>query len=644
MEMRNSYILPKPKSLRLNRKHNNMTPTEFYLQLEEDLDILKENLFNSDPKLDKPEYAFNYWTLSKMYNIDDEYIFDLILEGNDKGIDCYAHYPEAKKLFLIQNKYYAETTSLSPKEVSHFLTTSLSSLKAGDYTKSRSLQDLFTAIKDDPDYNIYFHLYLTNESGNSTIETTFTQFNLENKAKTNKALIEAKLFKLPEIIELYYGKQHKEQKKFSCDLTTNNHGMLMQIRPESSEYHLPKNFLEAFYVMTPIKDVFEMFRKASKDKYELFAENIREYLGKTPVNDAIRRTLEGEPEERINFFYYNNGITIISDKTTKGKMQVSLAVNLQNPQIVNGCQTVSTIYEVLSNYAKIDPSLTEFKDVYVMVKILVKNAEVERKKPEIYNDIVRFTNKQNGLTEKAFAANTDEFTNMQKGFKDRGFLLLVKGGNMQTAKKEYADKKKLNELMFNSKKRTSSLNLEISRLSDLFIPIEKLLQVFLAYRLDGYFAYTKKPDLLDASSTYHLDYALKMQDSLTYDQILALWLIYKKAESERRNSEDGKVPIPLYVIGFLSAFIKNKEDKPENFKKFATEFFNLDQATLERVYGFLCDLTSSYKMAMLHEKKVEYNEMIKLPIDNEILWREVEKLSSQRANKDIKKVLEELNY
>jgi hypothetical protein len=642
--MTNSSILPKPKSLRLNRKYNSMTPSEFYLQIEEDFEILKDNLFHYDPKLDKPEYAFNYWVLSKMYNVDEEYIFDLILEGNDKGIDCYAHYPESKRLFLIQNKYYSDATPLATKDVAHFLTTSLSSLKAGDYTRSKQLQDLFTEIKDDPEYKIYFHLYITNESTNSTIDTTFTEFNLDNKAKTNKALIEAKAFKLPDIIELYYGKQFKEQKKFSVDITTNNHGMLMQILPESHEYKLPKNFLEAFYVMTPIKDVFEMFKKAAKEKYELFDENIREYLGKTPVNDAIRRTLESDPEERINFFYYNNGITVISDKASKGKIQISLAVTLTNPQIVNGCQTVSTIYEVLSNYAKVDPSLPEFKDVYVMVKILVKKKSVEEKKPEIYKDIVRFTNKQNALTEKAFAANNDEFINMQKGLKDRGFLLLVKGGNMQTFRSEFSNKQKQNELLFNAKKRASALGLEISKLSELFIPIEKLLQVFLAYRLDGYFAYTKKPDLLDKSSTYHLDYALKVQDSLTYDQLLGLWIMYKKAESERKNTEDGKVPIPLYVIGFLSAFVKNKDEKPENFKKFANELFALDQPTLDRIYGFLCDLTGNYKMAMFHEKKIEYNEMIKLPIDTEIMWREVEKLASQRGNKDVKKVLDELNY
>jgi hypothetical protein len=623
-----------------------MELTEFHDQIREDIQILKDDNVSSDPRLNDPEYAFNYWVLSKMYNIDDEYIFNQVLEGNDKGIDCYVHYKESKQLFLIQNKYYSNSTALDPKEVSHFLNTSLAVLRSGNYRKSADLQDLFTAAKDDPEYKIYYHLYITNESGNSTVDNVFTQFNIENKSRKDRALIESKLFKISDIIDLYYGTQFNESRGFNADVTANNNGMVLQILPKSLEYRLPKNYLEAYYIMTPIKDVYEMYKKAMEKKYPIFDENIREYLGKTPINDAIKRTLEGEPEEKINFFYYNNGITIICNKATKGDIKNGTQpIRIENPQIVNGCQTVSSVYEVLVNYAKIDPSLIEFKDVYIMMKVLIKNDLVKAQRPNIYKDIVKFTNKQNALSEKAFTADNDLFINIQKGFRERGFLLAVKGGNSHTFKKEFSDRKLLNELLSKANLRADLLKIKVEKIGDVSISIEKLLQVYLALSIDGYYAYQKKADLLDKSSDYYQNYALKIPDALTFDQLLKIWLLFKKAESDRKNSdeENNKLPIPFYVIGFLGAFIQNKSE-PSNIKRFATAFFDQPYEQIEKQYNFLCDLTGSYKIAFAQEKKMEYNEMIKTPIDDGILWREVEKLSGQRSHRDVRKSLDQLNF
>ena len=90
-----------------------MEAKEFYDQMEEDIAILREDNISSDPRLSNNDYAFNYWILSKMYNIDEELIFEKIVDGSgDKGIDCFVHYKEAKQLFLIQNKFYDEKTQL----------------------------------------------------------------------------------------------------------------------------------------------------------------------------------------------------------------------------------------------------------------------------------------------------------------------------------------------------------------------------------------------------------------------------------------------------------------------------------------------------------------------------------------------------
>src|ERR1035437_4996398 len=76
----------------------------------------------------------------------------------------------------------------------------------------------------------------------------------------------------------------------------------------------------------------------------LFTKNLRGVLGDTDVNDDIRRTLEKEPNL---FWYFNNGITLISNtvkKSMAGGADRSLGTfRCESVSVVNGAQTVSTI-------------------------------------------------------------------------------------------------------------------------------------------------------------------------------------------------------------------------------------------------------------------------------------------------------------
>jgi hypothetical protein len=77
---------------------------------------------------------------------------------------------------------------------------------------------------------------------------------------------------------------------------------------------------------------------------KLFEKNIRQVLGVTEVNDEMKDTLSNYPE---NFWYFNNGITIVCDRVEKsmigGSSRDTGAFKLYGAQIVNGAQTVSTI-------------------------------------------------------------------------------------------------------------------------------------------------------------------------------------------------------------------------------------------------------------------------------------------------------------
>ena len=73
-----------------------------------------------------------------------------------------------------------------------------------------------------------------------------------------------------------------------------------------------------------------------------------------------------------------------SDRQVSGAREIIL----ENPQIVNGYQTVNTIFSVLDNYSEKE-RIDNFKDVLVMTKLLIiKNNE--EKDIKFYHDVVKY--------------------------------------------------------------------------------------------------------------------------------------------------------------------------------------------------------------------------------------------------------------
>ena len=108
----------------------------FLKQIQDDIDNIKEEYSYLNENILKDEYAFNYWILSRIFNID-----------------------ENKELYIIQNKYY-KNSSVTRSQVSDFLQSPISALKNNKYKKSQELQKIFNIVKKDQDYKIYFYFLL----------------------------------------------------------------------------------------------------------------------------------------------------------------------------------------------------------------------------------------------------------------------------------------------------------------------------------------------------------------------------------------------------------------------------------------------------------------------------------------------------
>ncbi len=562
----------------------------FKQQIKEDIKLIQEKIA-WDNNILKDEYAFNYWVLSNLYNLDEENCSNYITEYNDKGIDCFVHYEEEKELYIIQNKFYDENTQLNSKEVSDFLTRPLSSLNKNEYSRSPDLQKIYNLAKDDVDYKVFLHFYISNENIGSDCLNIVNNFNEDG--------IFAELFTLNSIHDKYYGESYTEEAKLNISLTVKNRGTYLAIRPD--EYQLP-NMSEAYYVMAKIVDVFKVCTTAEKQKYPLFEENIREYLGGTSgINKKIISTLK-DPKERGNFFYYNNGITIICDsaKADSSKIQIT------QPQIVNGCQTVNSIVEALKNNTQM---LDDFNDVYVMVKVLVVN----QKETSFYRDIVRYTNSQNSINEKVFGATLKPFSKIQEKLKDYGILICVKQSDKFQFKKHYSDKKSLGKILLKANSFSNDFYL-FNKLTELQMPLETLLQIIGAFIHDAHFAYTKKSSLLKPTSKeYYQEFSVKIADKLTFECMAKLIIIYKRAEQDKKSSADKRSPSAYYLLNFLGYYLKNQETDLHEFLK------STPMEDFQFIYEKLNSLPNKYIKNYNEKYTSEYNNTIKQQIDETLM-------------------------
>lgn len=99
-------------------------------------------------------------------------------------------------------------------------------------------------------------------------------------------------------------------------------------------------------------------------KEKLFIENVRNYIGSTPVNIDIKKTLDSN-SERSYFPFLNNGLTIICDKIERHPVKEK-EFTLTFPRIINGCQTTNELfkkYKESSDESRID-------NVEVVAKII----------------------------------------------------------------------------------------------------------------------------------------------------------------------------------------------------------------------------------------------------------------------------------
>jgi hypothetical protein len=347
--------------------------------------------------------AFVYLCVKTMLDLDARDAFDCLTDGGgDFGIDAIQVSEEVDREFVVtlfQSKYKAKLEGDA-----HFP-------EVGINAMVRAIRHVFDPTAD---------LGAINER-------------LRVKVEEARVLVRDGFIPRVRAIACNNGQRWNEQAQQLIDLAGFgdqvswehvNHDVLMGIlqRPKQVDDTLrlvgkahieDMNFSRVCIGRLPVTEVAALMR-AHGDR--LLERNIRRYLGLhgNRVNEGIRATLQSSQPE--NFYFFNNGLTIICDHFKYNALQGSnYQVQADNLQIVNGAQTCMTIYKTLAEMDR------QGIPAPVNASVLVRLYELPKEKEDVVLQITHATNSQNPVDLKDLRSNDQVQLQLESSIEALGF-------------------------------------------------------------------------------------------------------------------------------------------------------------------------------------------------------------------------------
>jgi AIPR protein len=301
--------------------------------------------------------------------INNDFISEDIELENFKKSPCM-------QLFLIQSK---RSDSFSEKAIEKWLSTTMNIFdleKNIDQIQKYYNSDLINKI------TFFRELYLNLASQHPSIEITYVY-----ASKGDVSAINQKVYNQSEVLKQSTGRYFSGAK---VDVTFVGARELIDSSRLEKSYTLQLRFIENYIsrgednyvILASLKDYYNFVTYENNElRQYIFAFNVRDYQGSNvEVNKDIKATLESN--EKLDFWWLNNGITILSSKASVAGKTISL----DDVQVVNGLQTTNTIYHYIKNRENNNNGLNEERAI--LIKIVVTND------PETRDRVIKATNFQ----------------------------------------------------------------------------------------------------------------------------------------------------------------------------------------------------------------------------------------------------------
>lgn len=160
----------------------------------------------------------------------------------------------------------------------------------------------------------------------------------------------------------------------------------------------------SYLCLVSLSKYYEFISDSGALLRSIFESNVRDYQGSVVVNTGIRNTLSNLDSE--NFWYLNNGVTIITPKAVMAGKQLTI----EDPQIVNGLQTSHEIYQ---HFSQLDDYTGDERAV--LVRVICEEDEDARDR------IIRATNSQTSIPPASLRSSDDIHRNIEDFLKANNF-------------------------------------------------------------------------------------------------------------------------------------------------------------------------------------------------------------------------------
>ncbi len=349
---------------------------------------------------------------------------------------------------------------------------------------------------------------------------------------------------------------------------------------------------EAYIFLLKPKTIFDLFEKY---KFSLFFRNVRNPLPESNYNQAIVDTLNHKPEM---FWYFNNGITAIT-KLIKpiGLGTNSQIANLIGLQIINGAQTVYSIYSAYKNANKLQ---REIMDSYTKITLrLIGSSNNERDL-----EITRYTNSQNPMEARDFWANDPVQIRLQEeSFKTKYWYERRRG--------EFREIHEGVEVVSNEEFALAYGNfyLEIS-------PIDYSFSI-------SRYAFFSEKEKHDGLYEKIFNENTNFEDMLGSLFMYRVFIIYlsDKISGHKNNFQSSKAWDSLMAISKIvfKKSITKKYGEKANFNKMLTKYYHKDQEKLIDMFFWIYDVItdkylSNFEQFDLPDLKQHF-ETLDFPLD-----------------------------
>ncbi|AIE72683.1 MULTISPECIES: AIPR family protein [unclassified Synechocystis] len=347
------------------------------------------------------------------------------------------------------------------------------------------------------------------------------------------------------------------------------------------------------------------------DTQQIFELNLRKSLGsnKTKVNKDITASIK-DTSEHLNFLLYHNGITVICGTVNTDERD---RIKIKNYSIVNGCQSISCLYDNRDNISS---------DLRILARLIQVPSESELIPKITYN-----SNNQNGIKARDFRSNTATQVRLQQEIKSNypNYIYQIKTGeNKKTvsiSNKVILDNTLVGQIMLAFDLKEPSRVQRPGRIFDdwhqeIFARPEvnghRIISLFNIYKIVEELVSKVTPPLFGRYqiTKFLLLYLLRQvleKDDLGKDFCKSPEKYYQNTGKEKKTNEAMRRILEDLIIDLNAEFNEKGGDSYD----FKTEFKNIS-----KINDLSKSILSSY-LKMVSRRRVEtFSEIINSPVTN----------------------------